>query len=178
MLKLLCKTQFFRGESMFKKGDFVVNTNNGICEINDIVTMNMSGSDKDYYLLIPIAEQTAKVYVPIDLAAQRIRHAMCKDEALALIEDIKNINETYIENEKEREKTYKEALNSREPKRLVGIIKTLYLRKQERVEAGKKNTAVDERYFKLAENHLHTELAFALQVDKEKVQEMILKSLS
>lgn len=163
---------------MFKKGDFVVNTNNGICEINDIVTMNMSGIDKEYYLLIPVAEQTAKVYVPIDLATQRIRLAMSKKDALELIESIKDIDEAYIENEKEREKTYKEALNSRDPKRLVGIIKTLYLRKQERVVAGKKNTAVDERYFKLAENHLHSELAFALQVDKEKVQEMILNSLN
>lgn len=163
---------------MFKKGDFVVNTNNGICEINDIVTMNMSGIDKEYYLLIPVAEQTAKVYVPIDLATQRIRLAMSKKDALELIESIKDIDEAYIENEKEREKTYKEALNSRDPKRLVGIIKTLYLRKQDRVVAGKKNTAVDERYFKLAENHLHSELAFALQVDKEKVQEMILNSLN
>ena len=60
---------------MFKKGDFVVNTNNGICEIKDIVTMNMSGTDKEYYLLVPINEQTAKVYVPIDLATQRIRLA-------------------------------------------------------------------------------------------------------
>lgn len=162
---------------MFKKGDFVVNTNNGICEINDIVTMNMSGTDKEYYLLIPIAEQTAKVYVPIDLATQRIRHAMSKDEALVLIGNIKCIDETYIENEKEREKKYKEALNSRDPQKLVGIIKTLYLRKQERVEAGKKNTAVDERYFKLAENHLHNELAFALQIDKGKVQEIILHSI-
>lgn len=163
---------------MFKKGDFVVNTNNGICEINDIITMNMSGIDKEYYLLVPIAEQTAKVYIPVDMASQRIRLAMSKKDALELIESIKDIDEAYIENEKEREKTYKEALNSRDPKRLVGIIKTLYLRKQERVEAGKKNTAVDERYFKLAENHLHSELAFALQVDKEKVQEMILNSLN
>jgi len=163
---------------MFHIGDFVVNTNNGICEINDIVTMNMSGSDKEYYLLVPIAEQTAKVYIPVDMASQRIRLAMSKKDALELIESIKDIDEAYIENEKEREKTYKEALNSRDPKRLVGIIKTLYLRRQERVEAGKKNTAVDERYFKLAENHLHSELAFALQVDKEKMQEMILNSLN
>jgi len=162
---------------MFKKGDFVVNTNNGICEINGIVTMTISGTEKEYYLLIPVAEPTAKVYVPVDLAAQRIRLTLNKDEALSLIESIKNIDETYIENEKEREKKYKEALNSRDPQKLVGIIKTLYLRKQERVAAGKKNTAVDERYFKLAENHLHNELAFALQINKEKVQEMILHSI-
>ena len=163
---------------MFKKGYFVVNTNNGICEINDIVTMNMSGTNKEYYMLIPITEKTAKVYIPVDLAQQRIRSAMTKEEAWALIESIPDIDEAYIENEKERELTYKEALNSRNPKKLVGIIKTLYLRRQERAEAGKKNTAVDERYFKLAENHLHSELAFAMQVDKCEVNDIILKHVT
>ena len=163
---------------MFKIGDFVVNNNNGICEITDLVTMNMSGTNKDYFLLVPVNEKTAKVYVPVDMAVQRIRLAMNKEEALQLIENIKDIDEAYIENEKEREKTYKEALNSRDPKRLVGIIKTLYLRKQERLEAGKKNTAVDERYFKLAENHLHSELAFSLNVDKTEVNQIILSHIT
>lgn len=163
---------------MFKKGDFVVNTNNGICEIKDVVTMNMSGTDKEYYLLVPINEQTAKVYVPVDLSTQRIRLAMNKDEALSLIESIPDIHETYIENEKERERTYKEALNSRDPKRLVGIIKTLYLRRQKRLDAGKKNTAVDDRYFKLAENHLHNELAFALEIDKSEILDLIFNRIT
>ena len=163
---------------MFQIGDFVVNTNNGICEIMDMVTMNMSGVNKEYYLLVPISEKTAKVYIPVDMASQRIRLAMNKAEALALIESIQNIDEAYIQNEKEREKTYKEALNSRDPKRLVGIIKTLYLRKQERVEAGKKNTAVDERYFKLAENHLHSELSFALGLNRAQITELIISNLN
>lgn len=163
---------------MFKKGDFVVNTNNGLCEIKDVVTMNMSGTDKEYYLLVPINEQTAKVYVPVDLSTQRIRLAMNKDEALSLIESIPDIHETYIENEKERERTYKEALNSRDPKRLVGIIKTLYLRRQKRLDAGKKNTAVDDRYFKLAENHLHNELAFALEIDKSEILDLIFNRIT
>lgn len=162
---------------MFKTGDFVINTNNGICEITDIMTMNLSGSKKEYYLLVPIDEKTAKVYIPVDSAAQRIRLAMTKTDALDFIKKIKEIDETYIENEKEREKTYKEALASREPKRLVSIIKTLYLRRQQRVDAGKKNTAVDERYFKLAENQLHSELAFALSIDKKEVGELIVSNL-
>lgn len=162
---------------MFEKGNYVINTTNGICEITDIVTMNMSGSDKDYYLLVPIDEKTAKVYIPVDMAEQRIRLTMTSNEAQEFIHSIKDIHEVYLENEKEREKTYKEALSSRDPKRLVGIIKTLYLRKQERIEAGKKNTAVDERYFKLAENSLHSELAFSLGVNKSEVAQIIIANL-
>ena len=162
---------------MFEKGNFVINTNNGICEITDIITMDMSGIPKEYYVLVPIDESTAKVYIPFDIASQRIRLAMTKEDAFTFIKEIKDIDEAYIENEKEREKTYKEALTSRDPKRLVGIIKTLYLRRQERLDAGKKNTAIDERYFKLAENHLHSELAFALNINKQEVTKLILENL-
>lgn len=162
---------------MFEKGSFVVNANNGICEISDIVTMDMSGEKKEYFVLVPIEEKTAKVYLPVDIAEKRIRPAMNESQAWELIKGIKDVNEAYVENEKEREKIYKEAINSREPKRLISIIKTLYIRKQERLESGKKNTAVDERYFKLAENHLHSELAFSLGVNKTEVSEIIISNI-
>jgi len=163
---------------MYKIGDFVINTNNGICEIKDIVSMNISGSDKDYYLLVPVEEKTAKVYLPLDNADQRIRYIMSEEEVWTLIHSIKDIPEVYIENEKEREKTYKEALSSKNPKQLISIIKTLYLRKQKRLEAGKKNTAVDERYFKLAENHLHAEISFVLKVEKTEVHKILVEHIT
>lgn len=158
---------------MFEKGNFVVNANNGICEISDIVTMNMSGVEKEYYVLVPIEEKTAKVYLPVDIAEKRIRLAMNKDEAWTLIKEIKAVDGVLVENEKEREKIYKEAINSRDPKRLISIMKTLYIRRKKRLEDGKKGTAVDDRYFKLAENHLHSELAFALGVEKSEVGQII-----
>lgn len=162
---------------MFEKGSFVVNANNGICEISDIITMNMTGEDKEYYVLVPIDEKTAKVFLPVDIAEKRIRLAMNKDEAWQLIKEIQTVEEAYVENEKEWEKIYKEAITSRDPKRLISIIKTLYLRKQKRLEAGKKTTAVDERYFKLAEHHLHSEIAFSLGVNKSEVGHIIAQNM-
>ena len=162
---------------MFKSGDYVVNSNNGICKIDGIVTMNTQNGNKEYYLLIPLNEQTAKIYIPVDVADQRIRYAMNKEQAMQLINGIKSIHETYIENEKEREKVYKAAVSSCNPQKLVGIIKTLYLRRLEREKSGKKNTVIDERYFKLAENQLHSELSFALQAEKEQVIQMITQSI-
>lgn len=163
---------------MFKKEDFVINSNNGICQIQDIQKMNMSGISKDYYVLVPIAEATAKIYIPVDVAENRIRLVMTKTEAENIIQSISTIDEIWIENEREREATYKDALASRDPKRLVSIIKTLYLRKKERLDAGKKNTAVDERYFKLAENMLHAELAFALGEDKQNINNIIVSHIT
>ena len=123
---------------MFNKGDYVVNSNNGICKIDGTVTMNTQNGNKEYYLLIPLNEQTAKIYIPVDVADQRIRYAMNKEQAMQLINGIKSIHETYIENEKEREKVYKAAVSSCNPQKLVGIIKTLYLRRLEREKSGKR----------------------------------------
>lgn len=158
---------------MFKKGCYVVNTNNGICEISDVVTMNMGSGDREYYVLIPIEENTAKVFLPVDIAKKRIRSVMNTDDAWRLIKEIKAVDEALIENEKEREKLYKEAINSRDPKQLISIMKALYVRRQKRLEEGKKTTAVDDRYFKLAEKQLYSELAFALGVEKSELNEII-----
>ena len=64
-------------------------------------------------------------------------------------------------------------MKSCECKDWVKIIKTLYLRKKERIAQGKKTTAMDEKYLRMAEENLYTELSLALGVPKEKMEEHI-----
>ena len=99
---------------MFEKGCFVVNASNGICKISETVIMDMSGTEKEYYVLDPIDEKKAKAFLPVDTAEKRVRPVMSKEDALKLIQEIREIEFTLIENEKEREKIYKEAINSRD----------------------------------------------------------------
>ena len=162
---------------MFKIGDYVVNAKNGVCQIEDIQEISISGKSKVYYLLIPQNERNAKVYIPVDHASQRIRHAMNKEQALNLIGEMKNVEILSVENEREREKIYKDILKTCNPRSMVSVIKTLYLRRQDRLLEGKKTIAVDEHYFKLAENHLHSELAFALQISKEEIIQVIMQNI-
>ena len=53
------------------------------------------------------------------------------------------------------------------------MIKALYLRKQDRIEHKKKVTDLDERYFRMAEDYLNSELSLALDISKEKINEYI-----
>ena len=53
----------------------------------------------------------------------------------------------------------------------MGIIKLICDRKEERVRQGRKVTAVDGRYFKLAENLLYVEVA--LDKDTEEIHRLI-----
>ena len=119
---------------MFEIGDYVVNAYNGICEITDIVLMDSSSlnEDKKYYLLIPMGEKTAKVYVPIEKAEQRFRKIIKEAQAWQIIDRIPDIEEIQIKNDKEREQKYKEILRSSDLEKTIGIIKNIYHRKQAR----------------------------------------------
>lgn len=164
---------------MFEIGDYVVNATNGICKINEIVELDMSGDKKlkSYFLLRPIEEEHDRVYIPVDNADKRIRKVITAEEAQSVIDRIPQIDELVITSEKERETKYKEAVRSCEPDTVVSLLKCLHNRNEERKRAGKKSTAVDERYWKMAENNLHAELAFVLEKDKQEMKEIIYKML-
>ena len=160
---------------MFEIGSYVVKPGNGVCQIKDILHPDFSGTDKKrlYYLLIPLENKNSKLYVPTDTAQQTLRKALTAEEALCVIQNIPSVEAAWIANDKLREQTYKQSLHSGEPNALISIIKNLYLRKKQRSEQGKKSTATDERYFKLAEDHLYSELAFALGKDKNEMRQLI-----
>lgn len=160
---------------MFNIGEYVVNATNGICQITEVTEMDLMGDKKMklYYLLVPIEEQSARVYVPVDTAEARIRRTITRDEAVGILERVDEIAELQIGNEKEREGRYKEAVKSCDPELLVSLLKTLYMRMQSRMIQGKKSTAIDERYYKLAETRLYSELAFALEMPRSEMEEII-----
>lgn len=160
---------------MFQKGEYVIYSNNGICLIQDITTLNLSGVDKnrEYYLLKPVFASTSTVYIPVDTAAASLRPAISKDEAHSLIKSIPDIPTIPLTDEKTLEKTYKEYMRSNNCKSWVQLIKTIYLRKENRILKGHKVTALDSRYFNLAETSLYGELSVALGKPRDEVKSYI-----
>ncbi len=160
---------------MFEIGDYVIKAHNGICRIEDILQLDLPNADKDrlYYLLIPLENKNSKLYVPTDTAEHSLRKVLTDEEAWNVIQNIPKVEAAWIANDKLREQAYKEAIQSCEPAALVSIIKNLYMRRKQRTEQGKKSTATDERYFKLAEDSLYSELAFALGKEKNEMRQLI-----
>ena len=159
---------------MFEIGDYVLNATNGICKISEIVELDMSGDKKlkSYFLLRPVEEENDRVYIPVDNADKRIRKVITQDEAKAVLDRVE-IEALVVNNEKERETLYKEAVRSCEPDNVVSLLKCLHIRNEQRAQAGKKATSVDERYGKMAEHNLNAELAFVLEKDKQEIKDII-----
>ena len=164
---------------MYEIGDYVIKANNGVCRVEDTLHPDLPNVDKNrlYYLLVPLDNKNSRVYVPIDTAENSLRRALSEEEAWEVIEKIPEVEAAWIANDKLREQTYKEAIHSCNPTALVSIIKNLYIRKKQRSEQGKKSTATDERYFKLAEDNLYAELAFALGKEKNQMRQIIAETI-
>lgn len=157
---------------MFKTGDYVVYGHTGICRVMGVTTMDMSGISKDrlYYILRPDGASEGKIYTPVDGMKLVLRPIMTKEEAEALIEEIPSIQPLDIDNEKLREEKYRECIRSCECREMIRIIKTIYFRKRSRLSQGKKVTATDERYMKIAEDNLYSELSMLLDVPRNKME--------
>ena len=160
---------------MFNKGEYVVCGNKGVCVVEEVTTLNITGVDKEreYYILKPVYTSGSTVYVPVDSTKESIRKVLERDEANKLISGIPDIPLITIANDKLLEQEYRGCMKSNNCEEWVKIIKTIYLRKQKRLEAGRKVTAVDAKYFRIAEDNLYGELAISLDMPREEVENYI-----
>lgn len=161
---------------MFQVKDLVVFGTHGICEIKAIGSLSMSGAAEDrlYYTLKPLYEaQQSAVYTPVDSEKSPIRASSTREEAQKIMDQIPEIQSLWIDDDRQREEMYKNVMKKNECTGWIQIIKTLYLKKQLRLDKGKKNTTREDFYLKLAEDLLYGELAVALEADRVEVKDMI-----
>lgn len=160
---------------MFKKGDYVVCGSKGVCVVEDITTLDISGIDKkrEYYILKPVYMAGSTVYVPVDTEKEAMRNVLDREAADRLIRKIPEIPLIITTNDKLLEQEYKGCLKTNCCEEWIRIIKTIYLRKKKRQEAGRKVTAVDAKYFHMAEDTLYGELAISLGMKRQEVESYI-----
>lgn len=164
---------------MFKKGEYVVSGNKGVCVVEDITTLDIAGVDKEreYYILKPVYMAGSTVYVPVDAADSSLRRVLSHEEADRLIQGIPEIPLINISNDKLLEQEYRGCMRTNDCAEWIRVIKTIYLRKQKRLEAGRKVTAVDAKYYRLAEDNLYGELAVSLQMQRGEVEDYITREM-
>ena len=146
---------------MFEKGEYVVYGSKGVCRIQEISHVDIPGVDQKrlYYIMHPVQNSGQTLYLPTDSTKAVIRRVMTKEEANRLIHDIPSIKKLEVPNEKQRD--------------WISILKTLNQRKEERLAAGKKITALDERYLRVTEQELYGELSVVLGIEKENMHDYI-----
>ncbi len=159
---------------MYKINDYVIYKKD-ICQIKDIKNNKMNG--QDYYVLIPIEDNSLIINIPVDDKMGCLRSIISKEKAESLINNICNIKP--IENTDERyiEKAYKELLHSGTQEDLIKIIKTTYLRNADRIKNNKKISDKDNNYFNKAEKYLYNELSIVYHMNFEETKNYIIHKI-
>lgn len=156
---------------MFSVGEKIIYGENGVCTVEQIAPLPMSGAarNKLYYHLSPYVG-SGRYYAPVDSGAF-MRPVMSRDEALALIDSIPDIEPAVCNDSRFNhvDAFYKELFKQHSSEALVAVIKGLRCRMAER----KTKSSRAEATMKRAKDILHGELAVALEIELRDVEAYI-----
>lgn len=165
---------------MHNVDDVVMYSSFGICRIVAIEKRNFTGKEQEYYILNHINSDKNVFYVPTNNQAALSKiHPICsKSEVDELISHMNSEGLIWIDNDIKRKEEYSRIIKDADKHEVIRLVKTLYLRRKELAESGKKLRFVDENYLRLAENMLFEEFAYALGIDMSEVVDYIQKHIA
>ena len=151
---------------MFQVNDVIIYGTQGVCKITGTEEKALSGTKKTYFVLKPVSDHGATIFVPTDnvLALKKMRPLLTKEEIDQLIDSMPGENGEWITNENERREHYKSILAKGDHLELIKMIKAIYAHKKQREAEGKRLHMSDERFFKDAEQILYHEFQYVLDL--------------
>lgn len=165
---------------MYQTGDLILYGGTGVCRVTEIITKKTSRTEpeRQYYILEPLY-QKGTITTPVDNDKVFTRPVISRDEAMELIDQIPNINVQAYHNQnlQQLENHYRAQLGDHDCLSLLRLTMSAYRKKVEREEKKLKFGAVDRRYMERAEDLLYGELAVALGIDRDSVQQFIAQRL-
>lgn len=160
---------------MFAVGEKIIYGENGVCTVERIAPLELSGSpsDKLYYYLTPYIG-SGTYFAPVDSGAY-MRPVMGRDEAEALIDAIPGIAPAVCNDSRFNhvDAFYKELFKKHSCEALVSVVKGLHARMSER----KTKSSRAESTMKRAKDILHGELAVALDMELDEVEGYIARRI-
>ena len=157
---------------MFTAGDTVSYGTQGICKIKEITEMTVGKVKKQYFVLIPIQDDKATVYVPTDneKLLSNMRTVLSVVDIDALIDKAAKNPIEWIKDDLTRKEHCSNVIKSGDRFELMRLIEMLYLRREELKTTKKHFHISDEKYLREAERLLHDEFSYTLKIAKEKLK--------
>lgn len=161
----------------FKRGEYVVYGSSGVCLVDDIVEMSFAPQEpkKLYLALKPQTDSNSTVFVPSDNEAlcSKMRFVLTKQEIDTILKDSQGLSADWIEDRKDRLMFFKQALSNANPKELITVIHSIYVRDRELAAQNKKLSVTDREVLQSAQRSIREEFAFSLGMDADGVDEYI-----
>lgn len=161
---------------MYQVGELVLYGSTGVCRVEEIKEQRFptTGEKRLYYVLRALYEECV-ISAPVDSDKVFIRPIISREEAEEIIGRIPTIHPEAYHSRVTRELSehYEAILKSHDCQSLVELTISIYTKKQALLRQKRKFGTVDERFLKRAEDLLFGELAAALDLPRDKVQDYI-----
>lgn len=160
---------------MFSIGDKIIYGSDGVFTVSEYTSSPIDKNDtRQFYVLRPVHGPTGNIIMtPVDNERAKMRQVMSREEALAFIDSMPNIEVLTVEREKNRRETYRKALEIASAISMVSIIKTVAERREELAKVKKRPSESDNDYEKKAKHCLYGELSIALEIPMGDVERFI-----
>ncbi len=159
--------------SKYKIKDKVMHFREGLSFITEEKEMNGIS-----YFIVEVVNNGEKVYVPKEKADAIIRPLFDKKELDELLDFMKPIRPDYFNNTKQRRDVFKKKIGSGDIKDLAYLTMQLYyFNHPDEVDTPVKFGPADVDMLKYAARTMFDELALALNIDRDKVEEDIYKKM-
>lgn len=163
----------------FGVGDTVLYGTQGVCRIERTEKQRVRGNDIEYYVLCPVYNENSTVFVPMqnDALVSKMRSILSAEDIYEMIRSMPEEDTIWIDDENQRKLSYQQLINEGDRKKLVQLIKTLYLHKLSQEKKGRKLHQSDETMLKQAEKLLYDEFALVLNIQPEEVLPFIMEQV-
>lgn len=169
-----------QGENeMYQINEYVNYGIHGICKIEEIKRMSLGsgGTEQEYYILKPVSQESATVYVPTanKKLLERMRPVLSKEEIDGIIRSVRDQKMEWIDDRKKRLAEFQEILSRRDERELLLLASCLYVK----AESSEKGLSSSEReLLKKVETIIEREFAFSLNLNSGSIAAYISERLA
>ena len=156
----------------------VVHIPEGVCKVTELIERNISGvGTRKYYVLLPVYDRGAKIYVPADLETPKLRPLIDESDVLPLIDALPSAESVWEENDKKRQEYFSKILSRCDHREMICLLSTLRGKAIEKKKLGKKFHSSDERILRETQRLLYGEFGFVLGISPKEVPDFIAERL-
>ena len=165
---------------MYQVGDLIIYGGDGVCRVEKVGPGPFSGqgAERTYYTLKPCYGKGV-IYAPTDVGVP-MRPVLTKEEAWDLIRSIPHMeaDPSGLGDARQAAQVYKSLLQTYDNANLIRLIRLIYRKNQAAITRGRGYGHIDERFLKRAKDLLHGELAIALDIPLEQVEDTIAQAVA
>lgn len=159
---------------MFEIGDVVIYAEHGLCRIDDICEKDLFGEKRLYYVIHPLSETSLKISTPVDAKKKKVMRTMDRSEAEELLEVFGRGDIEWIDDAKQRARTYHNLVQTGEREKIAAVAGALMDKK---LNTDQKMYDQDRKILNTVQSLLFREMAMSLGTTVDDVAEQVEEQL-